>query len=157
MNSIYMYYPQSLEDENLLKQLQTIQNKFRMKLTDGLIIIKHNSQYPRLSCTNKRGVEAGRELVANLCNGLINNAPISILYDIIQATLTDNNYWNLLCSNIPLTILHLDTNIPTYILHDQDYHINMLLNYGDHYDTILKLIKSATLTEEEIKRIISLV
>ena len=115
-----MYYPQSLEDENLLKQLQTIQNKFRMKLTDGLIIIKHNSQYPRLSCTNKRGVEAGRELVANLCNGLINNAPISILYDIIQATLTDNNYW-------------------------------------DHYDTILKLIKSAILTEEEIKRIISLV
>ena len=152
-----MYYPQSQEDELLLKDLQTVQNKYRMKLMDGLIIIKVNSQYPRLSCSNKRGVEAGRELIANLCNGLINGAPISILSDISNAILSDKNKFTLISSNIPISILHLEQKIPTYILHDQDYHISMVLNYGNHYDAILKMVTTSNLTSREIKQILTCV
>jgi len=144
-----MYYPQSQQDENLLNELKVVQFKYQQKLLDGLIIYKINSFYPRLSCSKRRGVEAGRELVSNLCNGLINGAPVSILSDIRNAKLNDNNKFNIMCSDRPISILHLDTKIPDYILHGQAYYIEKLLAYGSHCQSLIILLTKADLTGNE--------
>lgn len=144
-----MFYPQTQQDENLLNELLVVQNKYQQKLLDGHIIYRHNSTYPRLSCSKKRGVEAGREVVSNLCDGLIDGAPISILHDIIDAKLGDNNKYNLIGSDRPISILHLAPKIPAYILSGQAYYIEKLLCYGSHYQSLVILLTKAHLTVKE--------
>jgi len=149
-----MYFPQSLQDEELLKEFHVIQNKYNLKLLDGLIIYKSNSLYPRLACSNRRGIAAGREVVENLCNGLIDNVPISILSDIKNAKLSHDNKFNLITSNIPISILHLRQKPPDYILNEADYFIKRLLEKHTAYEVLIKILKLSTLTDAERKMLI---
>ena len=139
-----MYYAQTKTDEIKLNNFRAVITKYHVKLLEGIIIKKPNAIYPRLICSKLRGIKAGDQLVKNLCDGLINNADPSILFDII------NNEFDI--DKNPFL-----KNIPNYILRDDDYYIDKLIcnNYTSQkkLQLIQSVIKKSNLNFDEINNI----
>jgi hypothetical protein len=150
-----MYYPQTESDEEKLHNFRSVVAKYQMKQLDGLIIKPANGKYPRLACSNLRGKRANEQLVKNLCDGLINCAHPSIIYDIMEADIGLNTEYNIPFSNKPLSFMCLERGLPNYCLQGDEYHISKLLNHRDE-ERILqlkKIIKLSKLSFEEINTI----
>tara|TARA_R110000824_G_scaffold347197_1_gene533991 strand:- start:1618 stop:2121 length:504 start_codon:yes stop_codon:yes gene_type:complete len=152
-----MYYAQTKTDEIKLNNFRAVITKYHVKLLEGIIIKKPNAIYPRLICSKLRGIKAGDQLVKNLCDGLINNADPSILFDIINNEIGINLEYNIPFSSNKLSFINLQQNIPNYILRDDDYYIDKLIcnNYTSQkkLQLIQSVIKKSNLNFDEINNI----
>ena len=69
---------------NSYHRFNDIINKYNFKLREGLIVKKANATYPRLVNTQLRGKRSATEVLKSLTQGIIDNAPFSMIYDIMK-------------------------------------------------------------------------
>ncbi len=136
-----MYYPQTKEDNKTLETFKDIIGKYTYKISQELYIKKHNSLYPRLKDSKKRGKAAALEIIDDLCHGLIDTPPFSIIYDIMNKyEITYDHKADLYCCEWKLSFINLDTNIP-------------ILNQNNKLSMILDLIKQSKFNGDELNEI----
>lgn len=148
-----MYYAQTSYDQERLNNFESVVNKYFSMVKDDLIIKKPNSLYPRIATSNYRGVKAGVQLVKQLCLNLINNPPISIIFDIINSSLTYDKTHQVVVSNKPLSFIFLVNQIPQYLLQNDSYYISKLIENNKPLDIIKKIMDTCDLTITELNSI----
>jgi len=110
-----MFYPQTKSDSVILMNFKAIKDKYRVKLESGHIIKKPNGIYPRLLDSKNRGKRSAEEVIKSLCQGLINDPPFSIIYDIMKdmEIKYDDDYDVYKCDQL-LSFINLSNETPAF-------------------------------------------
>ena len=141
-----MFYPQTINDNKLLESFKDIIEKYKFKIDKGLYIKKHNSLYPRLQNTKKRGKSAGLEVIHDLCVGLIDEPHFNIIFDIMKTDIEITFDKKLDCykSSHLLSFINLSLN-------------ETILNPNTDLKTIKNMIRNGKFTATELTEISKLV
>jgi hypothetical protein len=147
-----MYYAQSKKDNELLQQFNDVINKYNFKLREGLIVKKANATYPRLVNTQLRGKRSAVEVLKSLTQGIIDDAPFSMIYDIMktQKLYCDNGY---IASPHVLTFVNLSLEKPQW--DDEAIMIKKLLqkNHNNKIGLIKRILEKCNFTLEDINEV----
>ncbi len=108
-----MFFPQTKTDNTFLGNFKDIREKYRYKISQNVYIKKPNALYPRLAGSKKRGKRSADEVIQDLCNGLIPNAPFTIIYDIMkEIEIRYDHEDDIYYSDQLLSFINLSTNKP---------------------------------------------
>ena len=147
-----MFYAQSKKDNELLHRFNDIINKYNFKLREGLIVKKANATYPRLVNTQLRGKRSATEVLKSLTQGIIDNAPFSMIYDIMKTQKLYNQDGYIGSPNL-LSFINLSPEKPQW--DDEAIIIRKLIknNHNNKIGLIKRIMSKCDFNLEEINEV----